>query len=108
MVDVFPFLRYVPAWVPGAGFQTIAKEYRQAFNDMVELPFAFARQLIVRCHRFEISFSSPSRFKASDAAPYSFLSSTLQAEEKLSAQDIDNIKHTAASMYGGQFIIHNT
>ncbi|KAK0458976.1 cytochrome P450 [Desarmillaria tabescens] len=38
-VDFLPLLRYVPPWVPGAGFQTQASLWRQQARDMIEIPF---------------------------------------------------------------------
>ncbi|KZV68656.1 cytochrome P450 [Peniophora sp. CONT] len=34
LVDVFPILKYVPAWVPGAGFKRIAREGREVADNM--------------------------------------------------------------------------
>ncbi|KAF9050853.1 cytochrome P450 [Hymenopellis radicata] len=83
LVDVFPLLRFVPAWMPGAGFQTLAKQWKKAFDDMVEVPFAFTRKMM-----------------ADGTAPVSYISSSLEHEEQLQPADIDDIKHVAASMYG--------
>ncbi|KAF8898320.1 cytochrome P450 [Mucidula mucida] len=71
------------ATTPGAGFQTLAKEWKKAFDDMVDVPFAFTRKMM-----------------ADGTAPVSYLSSSLEHEEKLQPADIDDIKHVAASMYG--------
>ncbi|EJT98557.1 cytochrome P450 [Dacryopinax primogenitus] len=38
LVDFLPFLRFIPAWVPGAGFQKIAAEWRQEWFDLLEKP----------------------------------------------------------------------
>ncbi|KAG7448607.1 cytochrome P450 [Guyanagaster necrorhizus] len=38
-VDFLPFLRYVPAWVPGAGFQKQARLWRRQAREMIEIPF---------------------------------------------------------------------
>ncbi|KAJ6474243.1 hypothetical protein C8R45DRAFT_1103222 [Mycena sanguinolenta] len=43
-VNTFPILRYLPSWMPGAGFQRTAAECRQLTKQMRELPFAFAKQ----------------------------------------------------------------
>lgn len=47
MVDAIPWLKYVPAWVPGAGFQTKAKEWKAFYvssvNDTYE---AFKKALV--------------------------------------------------------------
>jgi hypothetical protein len=34
--------------MPGAGFKVLAKKWAKAFDDMVEEPYVFAKQLIVR------------------------------------------------------------
>ena len=34
MVEYLPFLRYVPAWVPGAGFQRFFAELRHAAHEV--------------------------------------------------------------------------
>ncbi|KAK2018596.1 cytochrome P450 [Colletotrichum eremochloae] len=41
LVDIFPFLRYVPSWVPGAGFQQTAKEMKAHFFRTRDKPYAF-------------------------------------------------------------------
>ncbi|EIW59559.1 cytochrome P450 [Trametes versicolor FP-101664 SS1] len=38
-VDVFPFLRHLPAWVPGAGFQRVFAECKAAVAYAKEMPF---------------------------------------------------------------------
>ncbi|KAF7346270.1 Cytochrome p450 [Mycena sanguinolenta] len=43
-VNTFPFLRYLPSWMPGAGFQRFAAECRQLTKEMKEVPFNFAKQ----------------------------------------------------------------
>jgi hypothetical protein len=37
-------VKYVPAWVPGAGFQRIAAEWRQDMLNMVNQPFEFVKK----------------------------------------------------------------
>ncbi|KAH9478027.1 Cytochrome P450 monooxygenase 98 [Psilocybe cubensis] len=44
LVDVLPFLKYVPEWMPGAGFQTKAREWKKLALNMVEIPFAAAKR----------------------------------------------------------------
>lgn len=48
MVDVLPFLRNLPRWMPGAGFQTTGESSRHDLRLMVELLYAKARKLLVR------------------------------------------------------------
>ncbi|KAG7085837.1 hypothetical protein E1B28_003374 [Marasmius oreades] len=84
LVDVFPLLRHIPASFPGGGFHALAAKWAQSFNDMVEVPYAHARDLM---HQ--------------GRAPSSFLTTALENEDKLSEEDIFQVKHAAASMYGG-------
>jgi hypothetical protein len=39
LVDLFPILKYVPSWFPGAGFQKKAVRWREANHIMAEKPF---------------------------------------------------------------------
>ncbi|KDQ24006.1 hypothetical protein PLEOSDRAFT_1059179 [Pleurotus ostreatus PC15] len=45
LVDFLPWLRYVPKWLPGAGFQRTAEENRWYSQRMLEVPFATAKKL---------------------------------------------------------------
>lgn len=40
LVDIIPILRYIPEWVPGAGFQRKAREWREAVMEMKDAPYA--------------------------------------------------------------------
>ncbi|RXW16405.1 hypothetical protein EST38_g9451 [Candolleomyces aberdarensis] len=42
LVDRFPLLKYVPAWMPGAGFKRWAEYYREATYSAQNRPFDFA------------------------------------------------------------------
>ncbi|OSD08730.1 CyP450 monooxygenase [Trametes coccinea BRFM310] len=39
LVELFPSLRYVPAWFPGAGFQREAKQAKAMLRDLVRVPW---------------------------------------------------------------------
>ncbi|OCH90317.1 cytochrome P450 [Obba rivulosa] len=39
LVDFIPLLKYVPEWMPGAGFQTKARIWRQMAREMIEIPY---------------------------------------------------------------------
>lgn len=43
IVDLVPWLRHVPEWVPGAGFQKTAKIYRDHLMHSVEDPYNYVR-----------------------------------------------------------------
>jgi len=47
LVDFMPFLKYIPAWVPGAGFQTTAKNYFEIQRRFRNEPFDAAVKNIV-------------------------------------------------------------
>jgi hypothetical protein len=86
LVDVMPFLKYVPTWVPGAGFQRIAKEWSATLKEMVDMPYNFTKQQM-----------------ASGTAPPSFTSNLLD-RGVLNADDEFNIKWSAASLYSGKLL----
>jgi hypothetical protein len=81
-----PFLKIVPAWLPGAGFQRIAKEWSNTLNEMADMPYNFTKQQM-----------------ASGTAVPSFTSNLLE-EKKCSAEEEFNIKWSAASLYSGNLL----
>ncbi|KAK7692050.1 hypothetical protein QCA50_005455 [Cerrena zonata] len=83
LVDVLPILRYVPSWVPGAKFQKLATEWRAETMAMAETPFAMVKQ----------------QMREGTALP-SYTKNLLETET-LTPEKEDNIKWSAASMYGG-------
>ncbi|KAI1792473.1 cytochrome P450 [Ganoderma leucocontextum] len=48
LVGLFPFLRYVPPWVPGAGFQEQFARWREASAAVRNVPFAHVKQAMER------------------------------------------------------------
>jgi hypothetical protein len=47
LVDTFPFLKYIPLWIPGAGFQKDALEWRRQLISMQDTPFAEMKRRMV-------------------------------------------------------------
>ncbi|KLO17442.1 cytochrome P450 [Schizopora paradoxa] len=47
LVDILPWLKYVPKWFPGAGFQVIAERAAKLSHDTRRLPFIEARDKII-------------------------------------------------------------
>jgi hypothetical protein len=78
-------VKYLPSWVPGAGFQRTALRFREQANALAEVPFTFVRQ----------QMKQPG-FAAS------YLSNLLQ-DKDIAPRSTDevNIKWSAASLYGG-------
>ena len=46
--DADPFIvKYIPSWLPGAGFKRKAKEYATVLRDLVEIPHSYAKSQLV-------------------------------------------------------------
>ncbi|KAF8639642.1 hypothetical protein AX17_000907 [Amanita inopinata Kibby_2008] len=83
LVDFLPALRYVPSWLPGAGFQKKAATWASTLSEMVEQPHNFVKQQM-----------------AAGTAAMSF-SSTLLESKRLSVEEEFDLKWSAASLYAG-------
>ena len=46
-VDLFPMLKYVPSWFPGAGFQKKAAHWRELNKALIETPFRYVKEQLV-------------------------------------------------------------
>ena len=49
-VDTFPLLRFIPNWIPGAGFLKKAARWKAAFMTMTEKPFEYVKEQLVKDH----------------------------------------------------------
>jgi hypothetical protein len=47
LVDIFPFLKYVPSWIPGAGFKRDALKWRELLISLQDTPFADLKRRMV-------------------------------------------------------------
>ncbi|KAJ5372095.1 hypothetical protein N7517_004101 [Penicillium concentricum] len=79
LVDFIPALKYVPAWMPGANFQRVAKAHLQTITSFAESPVAFTKSQIDR-----------------GKDRLCFVSTLLRQGE-----DEEIVKWSAAGMYGG-------
>ncbi|KIJ43303.1 hypothetical protein M422DRAFT_253505 [Sphaerobolus stellatus SS14] len=86
LVDVLPFLRYVPAWVPGTRFQRKARVWKQYANDVLEVPYRTIKDAMVTG-------------TAEQCYVRSSLENTTLDKGHLNPQDEETIKHTAAVLY---------
>ncbi|KAI0776641.1 cytochrome P450 [Trametes elegans] len=82
LVDVFPFLRYLPTWFPGAGWKRKGEAYRANMDRMSETPHQFVKD----------------QMAAGKAAP-SYTASLLAMNP--SPEEEHRIKMSAASIYSG-------
>lgn len=48
LVDMLPILKYMPSWMPGAGFKRKAKAWKKLADDVLEVPFATMKQAMAR------------------------------------------------------------
>jgi len=48
LVDTFPMLKYVPEWMPGAGFKKIAREWRALQETVVNRPYNMVQEQMVK------------------------------------------------------------
>lgn len=48
LVDVIPALKYAPSWLPGAGFQNFALQWRKSVLGARDLPFAHVKKAMAR------------------------------------------------------------
>ncbi|KAJ7285227.1 cytochrome P450 [Mycena rebaudengoi] len=81
MVDVLPILKYVPSWMPGAGFKRTAKIWASHLSDIIDTPFKLVEEQLAR-----------------GTAKDSFVSLLLQ--ENLAEEELVDVKWSAGSIYG--------
>ncbi|KAG2128053.1 cytochrome P450 [Suillus bovinus] len=83
MVNIMPWLANVPEWFPGAGFKSLAREWRQTLKETVDAPYKFAKDQI-----------------GAGIAPMSYISNLLKGRT-LSAEEDHMVKWSALSLYAG-------
>ncbi|KAK7440646.1 hypothetical protein VKT23_016995 [Stygiomarasmius scandens] len=88
LVESIPLLKYVPEWMPGAGFKRKAKEWAKYSRIMREMPFDAAKEEIDK-GTAKPSFTS-------------YLLESLEALEGLDKKEKEKlVQSTAATMYTG-------
>ncbi|TFK48755.1 cytochrome P450 [Heliocybe sulcata] len=83
LVDIFPILKYIPAWFPGARFKRLAAEYAPGFVAVAEVPMTYVKE----------------QMSEGTAGP-SFVSGFLE-DGDLTPEKEDVVKCAAGSMYAG-------
>lgn len=58
LVDFFPVLRELPEWLPGMGFMKTARRWAADTLEMVEAPYKFTVQQMVRLGKRDLSSHS--------------------------------------------------
>ncbi|CAK5284911.1 unnamed protein product [Mycena citricolor] len=90
LVDIIPPLKYIPRWVPGAGFKREAQKWCKATMDAVEMPFSETKRMM-SAGTASASYSSLHLRTLEDP------SSTLSPNAKIAHEEV--VKYTAAAMY---------
>ncbi|KAI0060742.1 cytochrome P450 [Artomyces pyxidatus] len=83
-VDLLPFLRYIPEWFPGGSFHKVAREWRHTLFDLTDKSYEFVLE----------------QMAAGTAVP-NFVTNLLEGKKNLSAQETEEIKWAASSLYSG-------
>lgn len=47
LVDMLPFLKYLPEWLPGTGFLSLAREWKKETETSAEIPYNFTTKQMV-------------------------------------------------------------
>ncbi|KIJ46878.1 hypothetical protein M422DRAFT_164665 [Sphaerobolus stellatus SS14] len=81
-VNLFPWMKYIPAWFPGGGYKHFAAQARKSGQELVDVPFAFLKQSI-----------------ATGTARPSFASDALT--DSADPVYVRDIKEISAAIYGG-------
>ncbi|CCO36288.1 O-methylsterigmatocystin oxidoreductase Short=OMST oxidoreductase [Rhizoctonia solani AG-1 IB] len=89
LVNIIPWLEYVPSWFPGAGWKRKAKAWSIARDDLITVPFEWTKQQMAN------GTAQPSALKA-------ILAELANDETKLDqGEEEDIIKWAIGSLYGG-------
>lgn len=106
IVETLPWLKYVPAWIPGAFFRTIAQEGNKAMNLAIIPPFEDVKAAMVS-QRYREGQGLIFAHKASGTAQPSFTSRSLEKIDPNGdiAHQESNISDVAGTMFAGRLNI---
>lgn len=92
-------VKYVPEWVPGAGFQRKAREWRATLHEMVERPHKLVKDQMVGLRW--CLYATLTSFQAAGIAPRSYTFDLLDGKT-LTEEEEFGVKWSASAMYGGR------
>ncbi|KAI1191509.1 putative cytochrome P450 oxidoreductase OrdA-like protein [Nemania serpens] len=86
LVNIIPALRYLPTWMPGAGWKKTCMEWRRTLRETREKPFKFSKQQV-----------------ANGSSEKSFITNSLRSRDDTMAPTNDDfiLEWTSASLYMG-------
>ncbi|KAK6356024.1 hypothetical protein TWF718_000397 [Orbilia javanica] len=82
LVDMIPWLKYLPGWFPGAGFKSTARRYRATYMQAINTTFDFTEKQM-----------------AQGSQKDSYVAGLLYGNPSLA--EIKEIKNSAVALYGG-------
>lgn len=88
LVDIVSWLKYLPDWMPGAGFKSVARKARQVITASAEVPFRFAKQ------------RNPETEQNTTRSSPSLVGELLRTSRKDKSISDEDIQWTADSLYG--------
>ncbi|KAM3514478.1 hypothetical protein MY11210_001922 [Beauveria gryllotalpidicola] len=97
IVDVLPALKHLPDWLPGMSFKKKAREWRQTWEDVAIMPYAFVRE---QMHKGTHRPSYVSGILESDTAHSHDDQGSFDDGPPVRPTEESDIKYTAATMYG--------
>ncbi|KAJ6504480.1 cytochrome P450 [Mycena vulgaris] len=93
LVDALPVLKYVPDWLPGAGFKRTAKTWHKLARAMIDSPFAHAKRAIAAGNA-PASFTSVLLGKIDDSESVKAIAGNIQSNpeaQKKAQLEIDSV-----------------
>ena len=114
IVEVLPFLKSVPKWIPGFGFQADFERWRAAVNDVKNVPFAHTKEAMVGArHRWlwsagVLTYCTPFLDKARGEGLDSIVAKTLDVVEEDDEPEDDHeemVKGIGLVSYEGKHLL---
>ncbi|PPQ89805.1 hypothetical protein CVT25_007410 [Psilocybe cyanescens] len=104
-VELFPMLRFLPEWMPGAGFRRVAREFGKTLHRVEEIPLVWARENMVLPSFHLLFLGNILTDSLQDTGDFveSFTSRNLSTDDGRVPDDtkLDYIKWCAAALYIG-------
>ena len=100
----FATVRWVPSWVPGAGFQKTAQRWRKTLDELRELPFEACQSIPVGVSlRQRVEWLIDNVFSVQRSEDPTFVSQLAGGLDDEVDEDIEVIKNAAGQAYIGMF-----
>lgn len=92
LVEFFPFLRHIPAWLPGASSQRLFAKWQAAGEELKNVPFEYVkRSMVSTTYEYAAAASRPGAHLKPDTGPSGYATicrwSTFQRCSQLNASE---------------------